>query len=153
MVYLNLVPVRVDSSGQVTEVGFLLRGNADGELTRSVISGRVLYGERIRDAISRHVEKDLGGLSLPQIPPSTTPFGVFEYFPDASVTGLRDPRQHAVALGYIVPVRGDCLPSQEALDLVWLPVSSITAVWLEREMTDGMGVVVKAALASCGLLR
>lgn len=150
IVYLNLVPVRTEANGNVSEVGFLLTSTADGELARSIITGRVLYGELIRDAIVRHVEKDLGAVSLPLIPPSVAPFGVFEYFPDVSVTGLRDPRQHAVALGYVISVRGDCLPSQDALDLVWLPISEVTSTWLSREMTDGQGKVVKAALAHCG---
>lgn len=152
ILYLNLVPVRVDESGQVTHIGLLLCSNPDGDLTRSVISGRVLYGELLRDAILRHVEKDLGPVSLPRIPANLSPFGVFEYFPDASVTGFRDPRQHAVALGYIIPVAGDCQPSQAALDLSWVSVAEANGDWLDLEMSDGHARVVRAALAACGLL-
>lgn len=153
IVYLNLVPVRLDDAGRVSHIGLLLRATPDGDLTRSIITGRVLYGELIRDAIVRHVEKDLGPVSMPVIPTSTVPFGVFEYFPDANVTGLRDSRQHAVALGYVIPVNGDCRPSQQALDLVWVSVADANNGRLDREMTDGHERVVRAALAYTGSLR
>ena len=44
MVYVEAVPVRVDHLGRVTRVGFLLRPQADGTLSREVVSGRVLLG-------------------------------------------------------------------------------------------------------------
>ena len=37
---------RVDSNGNVTEVGMLLRVAPDGNISRTFISGRVLYGEK-----------------------------------------------------------------------------------------------------------
>lgn len=152
IVYLNLVPVRLDANARVSHVGLLLRATPDGDLTRSIITGRVHYGELILDAILRHVEKDLGPVCLPVMPTSTVPFGVFEYFPDANVTGLRDSRQHAVALGYVIPVNGDCRPSQEALDLVWISVADANNGRLDLEMTDGHSRVVRAALAYTGSL-
>ena len=57
IVYVDAVPVRVDSNGNVTEVGMLLRVAPDGNISRTFISGRVLYGERVRDALLRHCEK------------------------------------------------------------------------------------------------
>ncbi|MCU1501870.1 MAG: hypothetical protein JWM12_1224, partial [Ilumatobacteraceae bacterium] len=56
LVYVEAVPVRVDELGQITHVGLLLRQAADGSLSRMVVSGRVLFGERIRDALLRHLE-------------------------------------------------------------------------------------------------
>ena len=60
LVYVDAVPVRVDEVGRVTKVGMLLRQAADGSISRMVVSGRVLYGERVRDALLRHlfVEKE-----------------------------------------------------------------------------------------------
>ena len=69
LVYVDAVPVRVDELGRVTHVGMLLRQAADGTLSRMVVSGRVLFGERMRDALLRHLEKDLGPVALPRIPP------------------------------------------------------------------------------------
>jgi ADP-ribose pyrophosphatase YjhB (NUDIX family) len=119
IVYVEAVPVRVDPFGNVTEIGLLLRVAADGSISRLVVSGRVKFGERIRDALLRHCEKDLGPMALPRIPVDPSPFTVAEYFPDATITGFHDPRQHAVSLAYVVPVDGDCEPTQEALDLAW----------------------------------
>jgi hypothetical protein len=55
IVYIDAIPVRVDESGKVIKVGLLLRGRPDGSISRAVISGRVLYGERVRDALLRHI--------------------------------------------------------------------------------------------------
>ena len=48
IVYVDAVPVRVDSLGNVTEVGMLLRVASDGSIDRMVVTGRVLFGERVR---------------------------------------------------------------------------------------------------------
>ena len=120
IVYVSVVPVRVDERGVVTTIGLLLRASSEGTIDRELVSGRVLYHERIRDALIRHVEKDLGPLSMPRIPLSPQPFTVAEYFPTPGVTPFHDPRQHAVALAFVVPVMGDCSPQQNALDLAWV---------------------------------
>lgn len=152
IVYVDAVPVRVDESGRVTKVGLLLRGRPDGSISRAVISGRVLFGERIRDALLRHIEKDLGPVALPQIPTSPAPFTVAEYFPDPDVSGFHDPRQHAVSLVYVVPVKGDCQPSQSALDLVWLTPAEALSAEVVSEMTGGQDLLIRLALAHTGSL-
>lgn len=152
MVYIDAVPVRTTPDGQVTEVGLLLRGMPDGSISRAIVSGRVLYGERVRDALSRHLEKDLGPMALPTIPVAPQPFTVVEYFPDPTVTGFHDPRQHAVALAFVVPIAGDCAPSQDALDLVWVGPLEACSPGFQSEMTNGHGRLVRMALAYCGVL-
>ena len=152
IVYIDAIPVRVDERGQVTSLGLLLRGRPDGSISRAVVSGRVLYGERIRDAILRNVEKDLGAMALPQIPTSPAPFTIAEYFPDPEVTGFHDPRQHAVSLAFIVPVTGDCVPNQDALDLVWLTPEEADSEQVRAEMTGGQDRLVRLALAHVGRL-
>ena len=67
ILYVDAVPVRVDERGAVSAVGLLLRAS-DGAINRELVSGRVLYHERVRDALIRHIEKDLGPMALPQIP-------------------------------------------------------------------------------------
>lgn len=152
LVYVDVVPVRVDERGEVTNVGLLLRGRPDGTISRAVVSGRVLYGERVRDALIRHIEKDLGAMALPQIPTSPSPITVAEYFPDPDVSGFHDPRQHAVSLVYVVPVKGDCQPSHNALDLVWLTPAEAVSAQVVAEMTGGQDRLVRLALASTGQL-
>jgi hypothetical protein len=153
ILYINVVPVRVDINGAVTHVGLLLRGMPDGSISRSIITGRVLHGERVRDALIRHIEKDLGPVAFPRIPTSLVPFDVVEYFPDSSITGYHDPRQHAVALAYVIAVSGECEPTQSALDLVWLTVEEASARGVREEMSGGQDRVMRAALAHTGNLR
>ncbi len=149
MLYVEAVPVRVDALGQVTAVGMLLRVSANG-LTRTLVSGRVHHGEAVRSALLRHIENDLGPTAMPQLPPSTVPFAVAEYFPWPGFSPLSDTRQHAVALAYVVPVAGDCQPRQDALELAWLsPEEAISVV---DEMEGGRGTLVRQALASVGCL-
>lgn len=152
IVYVDAVPVRTGAEGQVLQVGLLLRAMADGSISRAIVSGRVMYGERVREALVRHLEKDLGPMALPQIPASPQPFTVVEYFPDPSVTGFHDPRQHAVSLAFVVPISGDCAPSQDALDLVWVTPDEASTPNLQAEMTNGQGRLLRMALAHCGLL-
>ncbi len=150
ILYVNLVPVRVDERSQVATVGLLLRATLEGEIQRELVSGRVLYHERLRDAILRHVERDLGPMALPQVPVAPQPFAVAEYFPTPGVTPFHDPRQHAVALGYVVVVMGDCHPQGNALDLAWLTPAEAAGLAATAEMSGGHGVLLRQALAHLG---
>jgi ADP-ribose pyrophosphatase YjhB (NUDIX family) len=152
MVYVDAVPVRVDAGGIVTEVGLLLRAAADGAISRMVVSGRVLFGERVRDALMRHCEKDLGVRALPRIPVDPAPFTVVEYFPDPDRSGFYDPRQHAVSLAYVVPVDGHCEPTQEALDLAWFTPLEAVSDKVRSQMTSGHDRLIRMALAHVGQL-
>lgn len=152
IVYVEAVPVRTDSWGRIVSVGLLLRAMPDGSISRALVSGRVLYGELIRDALLRHLEKDLGPVALPRLPASPAPFTVAEYFPDPTVTGFHDPRQHAVSLCYLVPCDGDCSPSQDALDLTWIDPAEAASEAFQAEMTGGQGRIVRLALAYAGSL-
>ena len=150
ILYVEAVPVRVDDSGEVTRIGLLLRIGPDGTVSRTLVSGRVLHHERVRDALLRHLEKDLGPVALPRVPPSMQPFTVAEYFPTQGVTPFHDPRQHAVSLAYIVPVAGDCRHRQDALDLEWFSPQEASSPVVQNEMPGGQGVLLKQALAHVG---
>lgn len=152
MLYVEAVPVRTDAAGTVTEVGLLLRMSPTREVTRTVVSGRVMYGEQVRDALMRHLEKDLGPNAFPRLPTSTAPFTVTEYFPWPGVSSFSDVRQHAVALGYVVPVAGDCSPRQDALELTWVTPEEAASDAVAAEMEGGRGTLLRRALASVGCL-
>ena len=145
--------MRVDGLGQVTEVGVLLRANALGEMTRTIVSGRVMYGETLRDALFRHLEKDLGPMAFPLLPASPVPFTVAEYFPLPGLSPFTDERQHAVSLAYVVPVTGTCEPRQDALEVTWMTPAEAVSPGVAAEMEGGRGLLVKQALASVGALR
>ncbi|HWL59316.1 MAG TPA: NUDIX hydrolase family protein [Microbacteriaceae bacterium] len=151
ILYVEAIPVRVDGLGRVTEVGTLLRA-ADGTITRSIVSGRVMHGESLRDALFRHLEKDLGPMAFPQLPASPVPFHVAEYFPWPTEGGFLDSRQHAVALAYVVPVTGTCEPRQDALELTWLRPAEAASDEIAADLEGGRGALLRAALASVGVL-
>jgi Domain of unknown function (DUF4916) len=150
ILYLDIVPVRVDEIGAVSAFGLLLRVTGHGEISRALVSGRVLYHERIRSAMLRHIEKDLGPLALPRLPVTPQPFTIAEYFPTQGVTPFHDPRQHAVSLAFVVPVDGDCEPQQDALELTWLTPQEAAQPSLLAEMSAGQGTLLSQALAHCG---
>jgi ADP-ribose pyrophosphatase YjhB (NUDIX family) len=150
ILYVDAVPVRVDATGAALRVGLLLRASSGGTINRELVSGRVLYHERVRDALIRHLEKDLGPMCLPRVPTSPQPFTVAEYFPTPGVTPYHDPRQHAVSLAFVVPVAGDCEPQQDALDLAWLSLEEAADPALLQEMDGGHGVLLRQALAHLG---
>lgn len=152
LLYVEAVPVRVDGLGVVTEVGLLLRANSTGEMTRTLVSGRVMYGETLREALFRHLEKDLGPMAFPLLPANPNPFHVAEYFPLPGISQFTDERQHAVSLAYVVPVTGTCDPRQDALEITWLTPREAASDAVTSEMEGGRGALLRAALASVGAL-
>lgn len=106
----------------MAQIGSLLRVTDDGGIERTLIAGRVLYHESLREAVARNVAKDLGDIALPQLPISLQPFTVAEFFPTPGLSDYYDPRQHAIALCYVVPIAGDCKPQDETLDVEWVDV-------------------------------
>ena len=153
MLYVEALPVRTDGMGAVTQVGILLRATPLGEMTRTLVSGRVRYGETVRDALFRHVENDLGPMAFPLLPPQAAPFTVAEYFPLPGMTAFHDDRQHAVSLAFVVPVTGTCEPRQDALEVTWLSPEEAASEALSAEMEGGRGTLIRLGLASVGALR
>jgi hypothetical protein len=152
ILYVEAVPVRLDPTGLVESVGVLMRSSpTTGEIVRTLVSGRVYHGESVRSALMRNLEKDLGPMAFPALPPSPTPFTVAEYLPLPGVTPLHDPRQHAVALVYVVPVTGDCNPRQDALELTWLSPAEAQSSELRGELEGGRGLLLTQAMAHVGV--
>ena len=109
----------------------------------------MLYHEKIREALRRHLEKDLGEMILPQIPASLVPFTVAEYFPTPG-EGWHDPRQHAVSLCYIIPILGDCNVSSDSLEVNWFTPGELHTPELQGEILPKHLHVVRQALALLG---
>ncbi|MFT4147303.1 MAG: DUF4916 domain-containing protein [Micrococcaceae bacterium] len=151
MLYVQAIPVQTDEFGQVTHIGLMMRANDDGNIVRSIVSGRVMYGEVIHAALLRHIENDLGPLTLPSLPQSAHPFTVTQYFPTPQPTGFVDERQHAVSLGYIVPIKGEVEPRKAALEFNWFEPKEIVTSKMFEEMDDSQGLVIYQALAHMGI--
>ncbi|WP_370326907.1 DUF4916 domain-containing protein [Euzebya sp.] len=151
-VYVEAIPVRANHLGEVEKVGLLLRPRPDGSVSRAIVSGRVLYGETVREALWRHLTKDLGPEADPLLPAEVAPFTIAEYFPTPERTGFSDIRQHAVSLVFIVPVTGECAPSQDALEFSWLTVEDATSPLVATEMSGGQDILIRRAMAHVGRL-
>ena len=57
-----------------------------------------------------------------------------------------------MSLAYVVPVDGDCIPTQEALDLAWFTPTEIDSPGVRDQMTGGHDRLIRLALAHCGVL-
>jgi len=57
-----------------------------------------------------------------------------------------------VSLAFVVPIGGECQPSSDSLDLVWVTPLEASSAEFQAEMTGGQGKLVRMALAHCGLL-
>ncbi|SDE47398.1 protein of unknown function [Actinobaculum suis] len=147
IIYVDIVPVRLDDKGRLELIGMLLRLDSAG-ISREFPAGRVLFHEPLRDAVLRHVEKDLGLMALPQIPSCMVPFTIQEYFPTPSGEGtFFDARQHRIDLAYIVPIQGDCNPGDDALEFSWFTPGEARTPSLQKEMAPGHAELLRRALA------
>jgi ADP-ribose pyrophosphatase YjhB (NUDIX family) len=152
ILYVEAVPVRVDPDGRVASVGLLLRSSrTTGAITRSLVSGRVLHGERIRDALMRNLEKDLGPTAFPVLPTALVPGAIAEYFPWPGER-LHDPRQHAVALAFVIPVSGECQPRQDALEITWVTPTEAVSDAVALDLEGGRGSLLRQLLHHVGAL-
>jgi hypothetical protein len=53
----------------------------------------------------------------------------------------------------VVVVKGDCKPSQNALDLIWLSPEEAQTEKVSSEMTGGQSKLLKLALAHMGVIK
>ena len=150
VLYVEAVPVRLDGLGKVIEVGLLLRSTPEGHLARAFVSGRVRFGEPLREALYRHLENDLGPMAFPQMPTTLMPAQVAEYFPMPGISQFVDERQHAVSLVYVVPVTGSCDPRQDALEVTWMSPEDALAPGTLSELPGGRGDLLRQVLGSVG---
>ncbi|KUF07354.1 DUF4916 domain-containing protein [Leucobacter sp. G161] len=150
VLYVEAVPVRLDGLGKVIEVGLLLRSTPEGHLTRAFVSGRVRFGEPLREALYRHLENDLGPMAFPQMPTTLMPAMVAEYFPMPGISQYVDERQHAVSLVYVVPVTGSCDPRQDTLEVNWMTPEDALAADTIGELPDGRGLLLRQVLSTVG---
>ena len=98
-----------------------------------------------REALVRHLEKDLGAMAFPQLPAALVPFTIAEFSP-MPMTQFHDDRQHAVALEFIVPVTGECEPRQDALEVTWVTPEEAKDPDLLDELEGGRGKILRAAI-------
>ena len=74
------------------------------------------------------------------------------HFPFPGASPYTDDRQHAVSLAYVVPVTGTCDPRQDALEITWMTPEEAASDAVSADMEGGRGALLRAALASVGVL-
>lgn len=121
---VDVLPFR--RSAGIVEVGLILRqGERRGRVGWALVGGRVQYEETLRHALERHLSDTLGPTAAWSVPDMEAPLHAAEYFPAPSVGQRHDPRQHAVALGYVAYIAGEVDPRGEALDFRWFTVDAL----------------------------
>lgn len=149
MVYVHAIPLRMNPDGSLSEIGTLIRVTDGVGIQREFVSGRVLYHETLREALLRHLEKDLGAMSLPRLPVVLAPLTVAEFFPSPDSV-LHDARQHAVSLVYAVPIDGEPSPCDDALGFSWFTPEEAVDPLLHLEMAPGHADLLRLLLLSSG---
>jgi hypothetical protein len=99
----------------------------------------------------RNLEKDLGPTAFPVVPASVMPAAIAEYFPWPTER-FHDPRQHAVALAFVVPVSGECQPRQDALEITWLTPLEASAPAIADDLEGGRGSLLRQLLHHVGAI-
>lgn len=115
---VDLVPVTRDSSGDIRQIGLILRHSPFGDVWCH-LGGRVRYGETLASASKRHLNETLDVTEAPVI--GNDPFFVNQYFPDQRPGLGHDPRKHAIAICYTLTFEdsGAFVPRGEALAFQW----------------------------------
>ena len=117
-----------------------------------LIIGRILRPGRHGLAALAMTAAMLGPMAMPGIPVSPVPFTVAEHFPIPGQSLFHDPRQHAISLCYIVPIRGEAAPQEDALELTWFDVTDLASSGVLDELELGQDIIVRRALAHAGVL-
>ena len=79
--YVLVVPVRTDDLGRVSQVGSLLRVSDDGSIERTLIAGRVLYHESLREAVARNIASEPATVHRGRIFPDARTVRLFRFPP------------------------------------------------------------------------
>lgn len=136
---VDAVPYREIPNG--IEIGLIRRYTNDrGTTGWTMVGGRVRYGERLPEALRRHLIETLGPDIRCALPDPHQPTRADEYFPHPRPGERRDRSKHAVALSYPVKIDGAVRAGGEALEFRWFSVNALPD---ESEIGFGQGETVR----------
>lgn len=138
---VDLVPIRTVKEGPL--VGLIRRDTPHQGIRWCLIGGRVLHNEPLRAGSRRHLIETLGDSIRIVLPHPFEPLLTTEYFSVRHKNELYDPRQHALALVFLVNVGGKIQACGEAHEFRWFRVSSLPA---PRAFGFGQQRVLQSAL-------
>ncbi len=127
IVCVDVLPVR---AAGIPEVGLILRQTPHQGLAWCLVGGRLRMGEVVADAARRELRsalgvQDVGHLGRPDL--------VVEYPKQAAGPGPHDPRKHAVALTFVVPLDAVTTAQGEAYDFRWYHVDDLPDMGFGQE--------------------
>lgn len=106
--------------------GLILRETPNDGRRFCLVGGRLLYGEAIKSGILRQLKSTLGKeVRIVRDHISEGPDIVAQYFPSGNVPFLKDPRQHAIGLTYIIEIKGSIVSSGEAIAFRWFKLDEL----------------------------
>ncbi len=123
---VDILPVREKDLG--LEVGLITRTDYQGGETFAMVGGRVLRGETLNEAVTRHLEETLGrNISWAGSFDELAPDGLLQYFPEAREGNFGvDPTKHSIALTWMVEIFGEVVVvGGEATDFHWFDVEKL----------------------------
>ena len=119
IVCVDIIPVRLNDDGSIREIGLILRDTPHQGRRWCLVGGRVRKDETLAEAASRHLRETLGPSIQFHLEPDDQPVYVSQYFPTRRPVGVIDPRQHSVAMNFVLPIAGNPAPAGEAHDFRW----------------------------------
>lgn len=120
---VDLLPYRV--MAQSVEIGLIERRDARGHIGWNLIGGGIHRRESVAEAAARHMYATLGPGVVWAEPDYSRPDAVEEYFPVRRAAAGYDPRKHAIALTYAVPLSGQVSARDEAITFRWFPEDAL----------------------------
>lgn len=121
---VDILPARRIATG--VEIGLILRDDAEGGRSWNLVGGRILRGESVADAASRHLASTLGDGITWRPRDFERPDTVGEYMPERRQGYAFDPRKHAIALSYVIVIEdGLPEPRDEAFDFRWWSIDGV----------------------------
>jgi len=150
IVCVDIVPVRRDEHGTVTDVGFIRRLSPfDRRMVWCHVGGRVQLTETLADALRRHLVETLGPAADVDLGADPQPDYVMQYLrdegPRAGLQAGWDPRKQAVGLTYVVDVPAEvaAVAGGEGTEFRWFSTELLGAL---TDTWPGSLTAVRAAL-------
>ena len=116
---VDVVAVRFGMGRRIESIGLILRDTPHQGRRWCLVGGRVLRDETLAEAVSRHLHQTLGNRVTFHLGPDVQPVYVSQYFTSLREIGVVDPRQHSIAMNYVLELTGPTRAGGEAHEFRW----------------------------------
>jgi ADP-ribose pyrophosphatase YjhB (NUDIX family) len=139
---VDIAPLRLSVDGEIESIGLILRDTPHQGRRWCLVGGRIMRDESLAEAAGRHLRTTLGNAVRFTIEADTQPVYVSQYFTSRREVGVIDPRQHSIAMNYLVPIDGPITPAGEAHAFQWFKPEALPG-------RDEFGFEQDRVLAEC----